>query len=102
MSRSQRWLMSALSVVMATALWLPALHLFFRPDLPAHTPEGALSPTGEALLGRQLALFEDSNERAQVLERMRASNAEWDFMGRTFLVLALGNMALRRPTDLPR
>lgn len=28
---------------------------------------------------------------------MRASNAEWDFMGRTFLVLALANMALHEP-----
>ena len=28
---------------------------------------------------------------------MRRCNAEWDFMGRTFLVLALGNMALREP-----
>jgi hypothetical protein len=26
---------------------------------------------------------------------MRASNAEWDFMGRTFLVLSLANMSLR-------
>ena len=28
---------------------------------------------------------------------MRQSNAEWDFMGRTFLVLALANMSLRDP-----
>jgi len=28
---------------------------------------------------------------------MRHSNAEWDFMARTFFVLSLGNMALRQP-----
>ena len=28
---------------------------------------------------------------------MRASNAEWDFMGRTFLVWSLANMGLREP-----
>jgi len=30
---------------------------------------------------------------------MRGSNAEWDFMGRTFLVLALANMGLREPAE---
>ena len=30
---------------------------------------------------------------------MRASNAEWDFMGRTYLVLALANMALDEPSQ---
>lgn len=29
---------------------------------------------------------------------MRASNAEWDFMGRSFLVWSLANMGLRQPT----
>ena len=33
---------------------------------------------------------------------MRASNAEWDFMGRTFFVLALANMALREPAHQAR
>ena len=28
---------------------------------------------------------------------MRHSNAEWDFMGRTFLVWSLGEMGLRNP-----
>ena len=28
---------------------------------------------------------------------MRASNAEWDFMGRSFLVWSLANMSLREP-----
>jgi hypothetical protein len=32
---------------------------------------------------------------------MRRSNAEWDFMGRTFLVWALGEMALREPERQP-
>ena len=33
---------------------------------------------------------------------MRASNAEWDFMGRTYLVLALCNMALTEPARQDR
>ena len=31
------------------------------------------------------------------IEKMRGSNAEWDFMGRTFFVLTMANMALRDP-----
>ena len=30
---------------------------------------------------------------------MRASNAEWDFMGRSFLVWSLANMSLREPAS---
>ena len=33
---------------------------------------------------------------------MRQANAEWDFMGRTFLVLSLANMALREPGEKAR
>jgi len=32
---------------------------------------------------------------------MRASNAEWDFMGRSYLVWSLANMALRDPASKP-
>src|SRR5215472_12233678 len=32
---------------------------------------------------------------------MRASNAEWDFMGRSFLVWSLANMSLRDPASKP-
>ena len=32
---------------------------------------------------------------------MRASNAEWDFMGRSFLVWSLANMSLRDPAGKP-
>jgi hypothetical protein len=96
------WLVRALSIVVATAIWLSSVHLFFRPGAPVRTREGGLTPTGEALLERQLELWEDPVERARAVEQMRASNAEWDFMGRTFLVLALGNMALRQPQERDR
>src|SRR3954464_5095074 len=98
----RRALLAALSLLLATAIWLPTVHLFFRPSGAEHAPAGPLSPRGDALLARQLALWEDPAERARVLDRMRGSNAEWDFMGRTFLVLALGNMAERRPEDRAR
>jgi hypothetical protein len=94
-------------------VWLPSVHLLFRPGAEERAaladhgragPAGAgpLSPRGRALLARQLALWEDPAQRAAALARMRASNAEWDFMGRTFLVLALANAALREPAERAR
>jgi hypothetical protein len=102
LSPVRRALVAAVSLLVAAAIWLPSVHLFFRPAHAEHAPSGPLSPRGDALLARQLALWEDPAERARVLERMRGSNAEWDFMGRTFLVLALGNMAERRPDERAR
>ena len=49
-----------------------------------------------------LGSWSDPALRKRQLRRMRGSNAEWDLMGRTFLVLALGNMALREPAKAPR
>ncbi|WP_437639204.1 hypothetical protein [Sorangium sp. So ce854] len=87
----------ALSVLVAAAVWLSCLHLFFRREPAEHRPSGALSPRGRALLAHQLSLWEDAAARDATLARMRATNAEWDFMGRTFLVLGLANAALRDP-----
>lgn len=117
--------MVALSLLVATSAWLPSVHLFFRPGRAeialspstagparrqAAVAAGPLSPRARALLGHQLALWEEdaqgaalpTNERAAALARMRTTNAEWDFMGRTFLVLALSNAALREPQEQAR
>jgi hypothetical protein len=94
----RRALRTALAVLLATAIWLPSLHLFFSPGkAPEHQPSGPLAPRAQALLSHQLALWEDPGPRADEHRRMRRTNAEWDFMGRTFTVLALANAALRDP-----
>lgn len=95
--RSIALVSSALAV--ATAIWLPALHLFYRPRVADfHTPEG-VPPMARALANHHLRLWSDEAARAEDIQRMRWSNAEWDFMGRTYLVLALANLALRSPDD---
>src|SRR6266511_510118 len=53
-----RRLLDAVSLLIAAALWLPAVHLFFMPER-APLARGELSATGEALLARQLPLWED-------------------------------------------
>lgn len=70
----------------AAVVWVPVLHLFF--DEP---------PDERALRSAQLALWEDPARRGETIDRMRGANAEWDFMGRTFLVLALADRAIAEP-----
>jgi hypothetical protein len=97
----RRALRTALCLLLATALWLPRLQLFFAPSRAEHRPSGPLGPQAQALLAHQLSLWEDEGPRGEEHRRMRRTNAEWDFMGRTFLVLALANAALRDPSSLP-
>src|SRR6185295_9771848 len=51
------------------------------------------------LAARHLQLWTEQKLREQELARMRASNAEWDFMGRSFLVWSLANIGLRDPAQ---
>lgn len=88
-----------LGLLLATAFWLPCLHLFFTPRLEDYYRASGLPAKPRALAGRHLQLWQNPATRAEEMQRMRASNAEWDFMGRTFLVLALANMACREPAE---
>lgn len=86
---------------MATALWLPCVHLVVQPGGPLGV---AASRTAlrDALARRQLALWTQPARRAREIRAMRGTNAEWDFMGRTYLVLALANLALEQPAHRAR
>lgn len=72
---------------LATAVWVPAVHLLFRPPPRAELVDGL------ARRQRTLALADETPERA-LLRRM---NPEWDLMSRTFGVLAFTNLALSQP-----
>lgn len=85
-----------MALLVATAVWLPCVHLLFgRGHASRNTAEP--SPHAKALAARHLELWTKPELRRVELERMRVSNAEWDFMGRTFLVLSLAEMSLREP-----
>jgi hypothetical protein len=81
--------LAALSLVVAAAIWLPALRLFFRPE-----PAPRLA---DKLLAHQLALFHDASAHRAEAGRMRRTNPEWDFMGRTYLAWSLAELALADP-----
>lgn len=89
-SRGWRALRSLGCLALATAAVVPALHLAFDADADR---EGR-ARTAAGLRATQVAREADPRERAAAIARMRGANAEWDFMGRTFLVLALANEAL--------
>jgi hypothetical protein len=87
-------------LAVATALWLPCVHWFFQPskaDLPQQ--RGLPSPWARELAERHLQLWTEPALKQAELVRMRRSNAEWDFMGRTFLALSLCEMSLREPAS---
>jgi len=93
----RRALIGLTACTLAAALWLPCLHLFFRKPLSDFYQEEGVSPKARQLAARHLQLWTDPTLRQAELKKMRGSNAEWDFMGRSFLVWSLVNMGLREP-----
>lgn len=66
----------------------------------------ATGPTAEEraadLLERQARAWEDPDQRATTIAELRRFNPEWDFMRRTFLVLAAADRALAVPEEKDR
>lgn len=73
-----------LLVMVAAALWLPNLHRLHTVDRPAR--ERLVT----SMVARQIAVVPTDSD----VGRMRQTNPEWDFMRRTYTVLALSNLAL--------
>jgi len=93
----KRCVSGTVALLLAAAVWLPCVHfLFKRPVQTFHANDG-ISTAARQLAARHLRLWTDPALRQRELEKMRASNAEWDFMGRSFLVWSLVNMGLREP-----
>jgi len=93
----RRVLLGLVSLVVAAAVWLPLIHLLFVPASGQFRSTTGISPVAQKLANRHLRLWTDPELKRQELDKMRISNPEWDYMGRTFLVLSLANMCLRAP-----
>lgn len=94
-----RLLFAAVSIAVATAVWMPMVHWLYRPGPQEFRSEAGVSPVAERLARRHLDLWASDPSEHSDVEQMRFTNPEWDFMGRTFLVLSLANMCLREPTQ---
>jgi len=86
-------LLGLCALLVASAIWLPIVHLLFARSAERRADQ---------LAARGTALWVDASLREREVAKMRGSNAEWDFMGRSFLVWALANRALREPAAAPR
>lgn len=93
-----RCLLSLLSVAVATAVWLPSLRFVFRPGRDQFRSEVDVAPMARELARRHVDLWMQPKGGTADIDVMRVNNPEWDFMGRTFLVLSLANMCLHEPT----
>jgi hypothetical protein len=100
-SRLKRILAGLAAMAMATLIWLPCLHFFYAKPVSHFRQEQGISPEARQLAARHLQLWTDPALRDEELKKMRVSNAEWDFMGRSYLVWSLANMALRDPASKP-
>jgi hypothetical protein len=85
--------------MLATIVWLPSVHFLF---LDARRSASPVSARAHALANRHLALWTDPALKEHELTRMRRSNPEWDFMGRSFVVWSLAEMGVREPDQKPR
>jgi hypothetical protein len=78
LGRARFWML----LLLAAAIWLPNVHRAHDLDREAR------SRLVSALVERQVAAATDDTQR------MRVVNPEWDFMRRTYTVLALANVAV--------
>lgn len=77
----------SIAFILAALLWLGSARFLFTLDA---------RELGASLVNEQLALVASAELDAQRAD-MRTVNPEWDFMGRTFAVLAFANRALAEP-----
>jgi len=102
MSLRKRLLLAAISLLLAAAIYLPFMHLLFRPAEAEMVAEAGAAPLPGRLAARQVRVWTDERLREAELAKMRSANAEWDFMGRSFFVWSLGNLCLRDPQTAPK
>ncbi len=102
MTTTRRDLLTGLGCFAAAGTgWVAAAPwVFGRSTGSMFDADGELPDWALALVERHCRMWEQGD--GGDISLMRSSNPEWDFMGRTFLVLALANLALRRPADAPR
>src|SRR5437016_6379659 len=93
--RPKRLLTGLSCLVIAGCIWVPCLHFLFAVSPANFHRSAGLSPRARELAAYQLRSWTEPALRERELRKMRASNAEWDFMGRSFLVWSLANMGLR-------
>src|SRR6267154_3267774 len=97
-SLGRRLVAATIALVISGGVWLACLSFFFTHPASDFYRKSGLSPRARSLADHQLDLWATPALRERELQKTRASNAEWDFMGRSFFVWSLANMALTDPS----
>jgi hypothetical protein len=97
MSRQRSILTTAAALIAAALIWFPSLSWWFTPTDDEIVSAG-LSPWARRLTEYQLHFWEENvTGRGNEVAKVRRTNAEWDFMARSFLVWSLVEVGLREP-----
>lgn len=99
--KSRLWI-PAFALLLAFEIWLPLLHLLFRPQTKDLGLDNGISRIADQLAAHHFLIWTTPDLRNRELAQMRQLNPEWDFMSRTFLILALANIALRDESRVPQ
>ena len=91
----KKWTGSVVAVLIAALIWVPCIHLFYRPKIQEYSSNHGIPIKAKMLAARHLDIWTDPTLRQSELQKMQDRNPEWAFMSRTYFVLALANMALR-------
>ena len=91
---------TVICIVLAAAIWIPAApHVLAAAGV---TPSLDPSRMAASMSRRYLTLWREGGyskaAREQQLAPLRRQNPEWDFMSRTYTVLALANLARQSPS----
>jgi hypothetical protein len=89
------FLLKFLSLFIAMIIWLPCIHFFYKPDIREYRNNRGIPSKARMMAARHLEIWTEPRLREIELRKMQQRNPEWDFMSRTYFVLALANMALR-------
>ncbi|MDM8550434.1 hypothetical protein QUF72_10165 [Desulfobacterales bacterium HSG2] len=92
---NQNNLLKSLMLFIAACIWLPCIHFFYKPDIREYRSNEGISLKARMIAASHLEIWTDPELRELEFRKMRAQNPEWDFMSRTYFVLALANMSLR-------
>jgi hypothetical protein len=90
------------TLLVATAVWLPTLHLFYSGHTDRYFAPRGVGPQAQRLAETHFELWTNPDRRQVEIEKMRLRNPEWDFIDRSFFVWSLANIALRDPASRAR
>lgn len=97
----RRFAFGCLALILGGFIWFHLISYAYPVQLTDFRAEKGIPAITGKIVQFHLNMWRDPQEREKIIARMRGSNAEWDFMGRTFLVLALSNLCLRDPARQP-